>query len=379
MKIGITCYPTYGGSGVVATELGKALSRRGHQIHFISYAMPMRLNGFVSNIFYHEVEMSTYPLFEFPLYTPALASKMVEVAKFEKLDLIHAHYAIPHATSAYIAKQVLNDEKLRIITTLHGTDITLVGLEPSFLPVMKFSIEKSDGVTAVSRFLKEKTLTNYNINKEIEVIPNFVDTQLFARAPNSNIRQNIAPHGEKILIHISNFRAVKRVADVIRIFDIVSKKIPSKLVLVGDGPDRSNCENLCRELQLGDSVMFLGKQAELVELLSAADLFLMPSQSESFGLSALEAMACEVPVISSSVGGLPELVVHDETGYIAEIGDVVRMAKYALELLTNDARHRRFAIAGRKRAVEHFDIEPIVSLYERHYERILNSSPALVG
>lgn len=379
MKIGITCYPTYGGSGVVATELGKALSRRGHQIHFISYAMPMRLNGFVSNIFYHEVEMSTYPLFEFPLYTPALASKMVEVAKFEKLDLIHAHYAIPHATSAYIAKQVLNDENLRIITTLHGTDITLVGLEPSFLPVMKFSIEKSDGVTAVSRFLKEKTLTNYNINKEIEVIPNFVDTQLFTRAPNSSIRQNIAPHGEKVLIHVSNFRAVKRVADVIRIFNLVSKKIPSKLVLVGDGPDRSNCENLCRELELGDSVMFLGKQAELVELLSAADLFLMPSQSESFGLSALEAMACEVPVISSSVGGLPELVVHDETGYIAEIGDVERMAKYALELLTNDARHRRFAIAGRKRAVENFDIEQIVGLYERHYERILNSSPALVG
>ena len=379
MKIGITCYPTYGGSGVVATELGKALSRRGHQIHFISYAMPMRLNGFVSNIFYHEVEMSTYPLFEFPLYTPALASKMVEVAKFENLDLIHAHYAIPHATSAYIAKQVLNDEKLRIITTLHGTDITLVGLEPSFLPVMKFSIEKSDGVTAVSRFLKEKTLTNYNINKEIEVIPNFVDTQLFTRSPNSSIRQNIAPHEEKILIHVSNFRAVKRVADVIRIFDLVVKKIPSKLVLVGDGPDRSNCENLCRELHLGDGVMFLGKQAELVELLSAADLFLMPSQSESFGLSALEAMACEVPVISSSVGGLPELVVHDETGYIAEIGDVERMAKYALELLTNDARHRRFAIAGRKRAVEHFDIEQIVGLYERHYERILNSSPALVG
>ena len=379
MKIGITCYPTDGGSGVVATELGKALSRRGHQIHFISYAMPMRLNGFVSNIFYHEVEMSSYPLFEFPLYTPALASKMVEVAKFEKLDLIHVHYAIPHATSAYIAKQILNDENLRIITTLHGTDITLVGLEPSFLSVMKFSIEKSDGVTAVSRFLKEKTLTNYNINKEIEVIPNFVDTQLFARMTDAEVHKTIAPNGEKVLIHISNFRAVKRVTDVIRIFNLVVKKIPSKLLLVGDGPDRSSCENLCRELQLGDSVMFLGKQAELVELLSAADLFLIPSQSESFGLSALEAMACEVPVISSSVGGLPELVVHGETGYIAEIGDVERMAKYAIELLTNDARHERFAKAGRKRAVENFDIEQIVGVYERHYERILNSSPALVG
>ncbi len=375
MKIGITCYPTYGGSGVVATELGKGLAKRGHQIHFISYAMPMRLDGFMNNIFYHEVEMATYPLFEFPLYTPALASKMVEVAKFEKLDLIHAHYAIPHATSAYIAKQILNDEHLRIITTLHGTDITLIGLEPSFLSVMKFSIEKSDGVTAVSRFLKEKTITNYGINKEIEVIPNFVDTELFKRMADTNLRKTIAPNGEKILIHISNFRLVKRVTDVIRIFNLVLKKIPSKLVLVGDGPDRSNCENLCRELQLGDNVKFLGKQAELVELLSAADLFLMPSQSESFGLSALEAMACEVPVISSSVGGLPELVVHGETGYIAEIGDVERMAKYAIELLSNNTRREMFAKAGRQRAVENFDIDQIVGVYERHYERILNTTP----
>jgi len=376
MKIGITCYPTYGGSGVVATELGKGLAKRGHQIHFISYAMPMRLDGFMNNIFYHEVEMATYPLFEFPLYTPALASKMVEVAKFEKLDLIHAHYAIPHATSAYIAKQILNDEHLRIITTLHGTDITLIGLEPSFLSVMKFSIEKSDGVTAVSRFLKEKTITNYGINKEIEVIPNFVDTQLFSRMAETNVRKAIAPNDEKILIHISNFRIVKRVTDVIRIFHLVAKKIPSKLVLVGDGPDRSNCENLSRELGLGDSVKFLGKQAELVELLSASDLFLMPSQSESFGLSALEAMACEVPVISSSVGGLPELVVHGETGYIAEIGDIERMAKYAIELLQNDTRRAMFAKAGRKRAVENFDIDEIVAVYERHYERILNTSSA---
>ena len=378
MKIGITCYPTYGGSGVVATELGKGLAKRGHQIHFISYAMPMRLDGFMNNIFYHEVEMATYPLFEFPLYTPALASKMVEVAKFEKLDLIHAHYAIPHATSAYIAKQILNDEHLRVITTLHGTDITLIGLEPSFLSVMKFSIEKSDGVTAVSRFLKEKTITNYGINKEIEVIPNFVDTQLFTRMADTKLRKTIAPNGEKILIHISNFRLVKRVTDVIRIFNLVVKKIPSKLVLVGDGPDRSSCENLCRELELGDSVKFLGKQAELVELLSAADIFLMPSQSESFGLSALEAMACEVPVISSSVGGLPELVVHGETGYIAEIGDVERMAKYAIELLQNNTRREMFAKAGRKRAVENFDIDEIVGVYERHYERVLNTTPSRV-
>ncbi len=376
MKIGITCYPTYGGSGVVATELGKALAKRGHQIHFISYAIPMRLNGFMNNIFYHEVEMSTYPLFEFPLYTPALASKMVEVTKFEKLDLIHAHYAVPHATSAYLAKQILADDNLRIVTTLHGTDITLVGLEPSFLPVMKFSIEKSDGVTAVSRFLKEKTLTNYNVQKDIEVIPNFVDTQLFTRMEKPDARNAIAPKGEKVLIHISNFRLVKRVTDVIRIFDLVQKKIPSKLLLVGDGPDRSSCENLSRELKLEDRVMFLGKQAELVELLSASDLFLMPSQSESFGLSALEAMSCGVPVVSSSVGGLPELNVHGETGYIAEIGDVERMAKYAIELLTNDTRREMFAKAGRRRAVENFDIEQIVAQYERHYERILNTKAA---
>jgi N-acetyl-alpha-D-glucosaminyl L-malate synthase BshA len=303
---------------------------------------------------------------------------MVEVARFEKLDLIHAHYAIPHATSAYIAKQILNDEHLRIITTLHGTDITLIGLEPSFLSVMKFSIEKSDGVTAVSRFLKEKTITNYGINKEIEVIPNFVDTELFKRMADTKLRKTIAPNGERILIHISNFRLVKRVTDVIRIFNIVLKKIPSKLVLVGDGPDRSSCENLCRELELGDSVKFLGKQAELVELLSAADLFLMPSQSESFGLSALEAMACEVPVISSSVGGLPELVVHGETGYIAEIGDVERMAKYAIELLSNNTRREMFAKAGRKRAVENFDIDEIVGVYERHYERVLNTTPSRI-
>ncbi|HTY11568.1 MAG TPA: N-acetyl-alpha-D-glucosaminyl L-malate synthase BshA [Bacteroidota bacterium] len=376
MKIGITCYPTYGGSGVVATELGKGLAKRGHQIHFISYAMPMRLDGFVNNIFYHEVEMATYPLFEFPLYTPALASKMVEVAKFEKLDLIHAHYAIPHATSAFIAKQILNDEHFRIVTTLHGTDITLIGLEPSFLSVMKFSIEKSDGVTAVSRFLKEKTITNYGINKEIEVIPNFVDTKSFTRKPDANLRGAIAPNGEKILIHTSNFRVVKRVADVIKIFNLVVKKVPSKLVLVGDGPDRSNCENLCRELQLEEHVKFMGKQAELVQLLSSADLFLMPSQSESFGLSALEAMACEVPVVSSSVGGLPELVVHGETGYIAEIGDVERMARYAVELLTNNSRWEMFAKAGRKRAVENFDIDQIVGIYERHYEKILDAKPA---
>jgi N-acetyl-alpha-D-glucosaminyl L-malate synthase BshA len=373
MKIGITCYPTYGGSGVLATELGKALAKRGHQIHFISYAMPMRLNGgFDNNIFYHEVEMTTYPVFEFPLYTPALASKMVEVANFEGLDLLHVHYAIPHATSAYLAKKMIQNDKFRVVTTLHGTDITLVGLEPSFLSVMKFSIEKSDGVTAVSRHLKEKTLTNYAINKEIDVIPNFVDVEEYRHVDDSCIRRKFSLDDKRILIHVSNFRPVKRVMDVVKIFDIVQKKIPAALILVGDGPERSNCEMLVRELGLQHSVKFLGKQNELPEILSAADIFLMPSQSESFGLSALEAMACEVPVISSSVGGLPELVVHNQTGYIAEIGDVERMAKYAVDLLTNETKREMFAKEGRKRAMEMFNLDKIVGEYERHYEKILN-------
>ena len=370
MKIGVVCYPTYGGSGVVATELGKALAAKGHLIHFISYAMPMRLDGYIGNVFYHEVEMATYPLFEFPLYTPALASKMVEVCRFEKLDLIHAHYAIPHATSAYLAREIVNNG-LKIVTTLHGTDITLVGLEPSFLPVMKFSIEKSDGVTAVSRFLREKTTTNYGINKAIEVIPNFVDTEKYKRMACDEICEKFAPKGEKILIHTSNFRAVKRVQDVIKIFNEVRKKVPSKLILVGDGPDRSSCELLTRELDLQQHVRFLGKQLELVPILSAADLFLMPSQSESFGLSALEAMSCGVPVVSSSVGGLPELQVHGETGYIAEIGDIERMAKYAVELLTNETKHSLFSANARRRAVEHFDISKIVDQYEAYYMRCL--------
>jgi L-malate glycosyltransferase len=374
MKIGITCYPTYGGSGVIATELGKALALRGHQVHFISYALPFRLNSFVENVVFHEVEMSNYPLFEFPLYTLALASKMVEVVQYEHLDLLHVHYAIPHASSAYLAKQMINGKHdLKVVTTLHGTDITLVGLEPSFLPLVKFSIEQSDGVTAVSRFLKEKTLTNYNINKEIEVIPNFVDTQLFKPMQSDCIKRRLAAEGEKILVHTSNFRQVKRVTDVIKIFDIVQKEIPSKLLLIGDGPDRSECERLTRQLDLNDKVKFLGKQEGLVEILSCSDLFLIPSQSESFGLAALEAMACGLPVVSSSVGGLPELVKHNETGFIAEIGDVERMAKYAIDLLTNDKKYKIFSKNSRERAVNLFDISKVVPLYEEHYKKILAS------
>jgi N-acetyl-alpha-D-glucosaminyl L-malate synthase BshA len=373
MNIGITCYPTYGGSGVVATELGKALAERGHSIHFISYAIPMRLNGYMDNVHYHEVEMMNYPLFDFPLYTLALASKMVEVATYEKLDIFHCHYAIPHATSAYLAKQMLGRD-VKVITTLHGTDITLVGLDPSFLPVMKFSIEQSDGVTAVSRSLREQTATHYGIHKEIEVIPNFVDTARYTRRVESEVRKSCARGGEKILVHTSNFRPVKRVQDVIRIFKLVLERVPSKLLLIGDGPDRSQCEFLARELGIAEHIKFLGKQSDLVDILSAADLFLMPSQSESFGLSALEAMSCEVPVISSSAGGLPELVVHGITGYIAEMGDIDRMARYAIELLSNSAKHRRFAEEARKRALE-FDSSMIIPLYERYYEKVLHGSP----
>jgi N-acetyl-alpha-D-glucosaminyl L-malate synthase BshA len=377
MNIGITCYPTYGGSGVVATELGKALAERGHSVHFISYALPMRLSGYTGNLLFHEVEMSSYPLFDFPLYTLALASKMVEVTQYEKLDVLHCHYAIPHAASAYLARQMLKPTPIKIVTTLHGTDITLVGLEPSFLPVMKLSIEESDGVTAVSRFLKEKTVTNYGINKEIEVIPNFIDTRKYARTASSEVRTQCAPHGEKILLHTSNFRPVKRVPDVIRIFHKVLEKVDSRLILIGDGPERSISEHLTRELGIHDHVKFLGRQPDFVDVLSAADLFLMPSQSESFGLSALEAMACEVPVISSSVGGLPELNIHGQTGYIAEIGDIERMARYAIDLLTNPAKHTLFARAARARAME-FDSNKIITQYERLYQRVLQEAPAPV-
>ncbi len=374
MKIGITCYPTYGGSGVMATELGKELAKKGHKVHFISYALPFRLNNFVENVVFHEVEMSSYPLFEFPLYSLALASKMVEVVEYEKLDLLHVHYAIPHASSAYLAKQMLKEKKdLKVITTLHGTDITLIGLEPSFLPLVKFSIEASDGVTAVSRSLKEQTLTNYNIDKEIQVIPNFVDTDLYKPSKDGGLREHVAPNGEKVLVHTSNFRVVKRVPDTIRILERVLKEIPAKLLLVGDGPDRSECERLCRQLSLCDDVKFLGKQDGLVEILNASDIFLIPSQSESFGLAALEAMACGLPVISSNIGGLPELVRHNETGFIAGIGDIDRMAKYAIDLLINQRKYELFSANSRNRAVNVFNKSTIVKLYEEHYQEILNS------
>lgn len=384
MKIGILCYPTFGGSGVVATELGLALANRGHQVHFISYNVPMRLKQFSDNVFFHKVEMASYPLFDFPLYSIALASKIVEVAKFDGLDLVHAHYAIPHATSAFLAREIIkqesgknnNNSNIKIITTLHGTDITLIGLEVSFLPTMKFSIEKSDGVTAVSNFLKIKTESQYNINKDIEVIPNFIDLDVYKRLKNKNtecLKQKYSKNGEKIIIHTSNFRPLKRVDDCIRIFAKIREEIPARLLLIGDGPERSACEYLAKDLGVHADVTFYGNQESFVEILSIADLFLMPSQSESFGLSALEAMACDVPVVSSNAGGLPELNLHGETGYIAEIGDVKKMAEYALDILQNKNKYRIFSQNARERAVNLFSAEKIIPKYEEYYEKILNN------
>lgn len=387
MKIGILCYPTYGGSGVVATELGIELAARGHQVHFISYSMPMRLNmGFSDNIFFHKVEIASYPLFDFPLYSIALASKIVEVAKFNGLDLVHAHYAIPHATSAYLAREIIksevlnkkkNNRNIKIITTLHGTDITLTGLEISFLPTMKFSVQQSDGVTAVSEFLKTKTQSQYEITKDIKVIPNFINLDIYKKISNREtvcLKEKLSANGEKILVHTSNFRALKRVDDAIRVFKKINDKMPSKLLLIGDGPKRSKCEYLAKDLGIAENVKFYGEQESFTEILSVADLFLMPSQSESFGLSALEAMACGVPVVSSNAGGLPELNLHGETGYIAEIGDIDKMADYALRLLEDPNMYKIFSENALERAQNMFSADKIIPQYEKYYEEILGSS-----
>ena len=373
MKIGMICFPTYGGSGVVATELGLELARRGHEVHFISYARPVRLASFVENVYFHEVEVNAYPLFKYPSYELSLTGKMLEILEYEALDILHGHYAIPHAVTGYLAKQVAlkNGRKIAVVTTLHGTDITLVGLDPSFLPLVKFSIEASDGVTAVSKFLSQKTLSNYHIDKEIETIYNFVDTARFKPFDCEKYRKCFARECEKVLMHTSNFRGVKRVQDTIRILERVKKELPVKLVLIGDGPERSDCERLTRELGLQKDVSFLGKQDGLPDLLNTANLFLMPSQSESFGLAALEAMSCGIPIISSSVGGLPELNVHNQTGYIAEFGDVDQMAKYTLELLTNEKKYTAFSKNCRERAVTHFDISLIIPQYVAYYEKVL--------
>ncbi|MFA6232775.1 MAG: N-acetyl-alpha-D-glucosaminyl L-malate synthase BshA [Bacteroidota bacterium] len=372
MKIGITCYPTYGGSGVVATELGLALAERGHEVHFITYDRPFRLDHFHERVYFHGVETASYPLFEFDMYTLALTSKLVEVVKFHQLDVLHMHYAIPHAVSAYLARQILGVDNIKTVTTLHGTDSTLVGLEPSFLPLMKFTLQHSDGVTAVSKFLRDKTLSTYQLDVDIEAIPNFIDTEVYAPRESCRFRELFAPNGEKIIVHTSNFRPVKRVTDVIRTFEKVKKLIPVKLLLIGDGPDRTECESLTRELGVQDDVRFLGKQDALVDILAASDLFMLPSQSESFGLSALEAMSCGLPVISTSIGGIPEVNLHTETGYIAEIGDIDRMSRYAVDLLTNDAKYERFSRAARRRAVEVFDKNIIVPQYEAFYESLFS-------
>lgn len=373
MKIGIVCYPTYGGSGVVATELGKALADKGHQVHFITYKQPARLlDTFHPNVFYHEVSFENYSLFQFPPYETALASKMVDVAKFQKLDVLHVHYAIPHASAAFIAKQILIQENisLPVITTLHGTDITLVGKNASFNPVVTFSINQSDGVTAVSEALKKETYENFAVTKEIEVIPNFIDFSRFNKKNKEHFRKAIAPDGERILIHTSNFRKVKRVEDVLRVFEKVIQKIPSKLLLVGDGPERDGMECLTRELNISEHVRFLGKQDAVEELLAVADLFLMPSQTESFGLAALEAMACEVPVISSNAGGIPEINIQGVTGYLSNVGDVDDMAKNAITILENDKTLQTFKENALKQA-HVFELSKILPQYETFYEKVI--------
>lgn len=377
MKIGITCYPVYGGSGVVATELGKALAQRGHQIHFIAYSMPFRLAHVAENIYYHEVNVNVYPLFEYPPYSLALTSKMVDVAKFEELDLLHVHYAVPHATSAVLARQILDQQKLHVpvVTTLHGTDITIVGQDPSFAPVVNYSINQSDGVTAVSNYLRRETESHFNIDRPIEVIPNFIDTERFVRMNKEHFKQALCPEGEKVLVHVSNFRPVKRAGDVVHVFHRLRQEgLPVKLLLVGDGPDRMATQRLARELGVYAEIRFLGKQEPVEEILSIADVFLMPSGSETFGLAALEAMACSVPVVSSDIGGIPELNIEGETGFLCPLGDIDALTDRTRRILEDENLQRTMAEAARRRAVEAFDQNRIVPFYEAYYDRILEQS-----
>ncbi len=372
MRIGIVCYPTFGGSGVLATELGKALAEKDHAVHFITYQQPVRLNTFHANIFYHEVSVPTYPLFDYPPYEIALASTMVDVILNQKLDLLHVHYAIPHASAAYLAKKIVEKENIHIpvITTLHGTDITLVGRNSTYAPVVTFSINESDIITAVSKNLREETYKFFQIKKEIEVVYNFVDIARFHKKPIDAFRKAIAPNNEKILLHASNFRKIKRVEDIIHIFQKVHQQLPSKLLLVGDGPERPAMEQLSRELGLCDDIRFLGKQEQMEEILAISDVFLLTSDYESFGLVALEAMAARVPVISSNAGGLPEINIHGQTGFLSPVGDVESMSKNTLTLLQNEVlleqmRHHAFMQASR------FDIQHIVPQYENIYKRLV--------
>jgi N-acetyl-alpha-D-glucosaminyl L-malate synthase BshA len=371
LKIGITCYPTYGGSGVIATELGKELANRGHEVHFVSYALPFRLDKFHERIFFHEVDMLPYPLFQYPPYDLALAAKLTEVASYAKLDIFHVHYALPHAISAYLAKCMIEEREVKVITTLHGTDITVVGTDKSYFPVTKFGINKSDGVTTVSKYLKDITEQQVG-RKEIEVIPNFVDTEFFRRPPGQDCaKHSLAPAQEAVLLHISNFRPLKRIMDVIGIFERVQSRYPARLVFVGDGPERSGAEKYCRDNNLCDRVMFIGKQDNVPDLMGCTDVLLLPSETESFGLVALEAMSCEVPVVATRVGGLPEVVEHGKTGYLAGLGDLDAMAYYALEIIRNPELKTRLGRNGRERAVNCFDQSRVVSRYEEYYHRVL--------
>ena len=373
MRIGITCYPTFGGSGVVATELGIALARGGDNVHFISYALPSRLRILHERVHFHEVTVTSYPLFDpYPPYTLALATKMAEVADYEKLDILHVHYAIPHAISAHLAKQILGSTRLKVITTLHGTDITLVGRDASYLPITKFGIEVSDGVTSVSQWLRDETIRNFDTKRSIEVIPNFVDPSRFRRDQTACGLFGIT--NEKLICHVSNFRPVKRVMDVLGVFERVTRVVPSRLVMIGDGPDRSRAEAFCREHHLREQVFFLGNVPNLEEIVGASDLFLLPSEHESFGMAALEAMASEVPVIATRAGGLPELITDGENGYLFPVGDVDSMAARAIEILSNPELQRRLGRNARETAEHKFNESRIVPVYRNFYERVMQGN-----
>lgn len=370
MNIGIVCYPTFGGSGVVATELAKELAHRNHSVHILSYARPARLDTFQTNISYHEVNLNTYPLFEYPPYDLALANQMANLIEYEKIDVLHVHYAVPHATSAYLAKQILGEKAAHVplITTLHGTDITIVGSDPSYKSVVDFSINQSDGVTAVSEYLRDETYARFDIRKEIEVIPNFIDLKRFKKSNKNHFKRAICPNGEKVVVHVSNFREVKRVPEVVSVFHrVLENDIDAKLLLVGDGPDRQRAEKRCRELGICDHVRFLGKQDQVEEVLSIADLFLIPSGAETFGLAALEAMSCSVPVISSNIGGLPEVNIHGETGYLCDLDDIECMAGYAVDILQDEELHQQMAQNARRQAMR-FEMGKVVNIYEEYYE-----------
>jgi len=374
MKIGITCYPTYGGSGVVATELGLELAARGHEVHFISYAVPVRMTEASERIHFHEVEVMDYPLFDHPPYALALATQMYNVAAGEPLDLLHVHYAIPHSVSAYLARAMLRPRRVPFVTTLHGTDITLVGIDRSYLPITRFSIEESNAVTAISEYLREVTLKEFDIQRPIEMIPNFVNCDVFQPAKDNSRREEFAPGNEKVLVHLSNFRPVKRVPDVIEIFALVRKEIPAKLLMIGDGPDRATAEWMVHQNGLASAVTFLGKQSQVQELLNCADLMLLPSDLESFGLAVLEAMACGVPAVCSRVGGVPEVVSDGVEGYLVTPRDIKTMAARALEILTDPGRQERMGKAARERALSQFCSTRIIPLYEKLYERVIAGS-----